>query len=125
MHGLAHLSGRLEQGSAVEAQQVMFAGLFCVGAEFLQVDAHAKQVAMAGIADVDFLPTPDTHHIVGIGPARRKALWSAFGSIAKIKAASVEELAAVSGMNQPAAEAVYHFFAVQREWKGETSYEIR
>ena len=64
-------------------------------------------------------------HIVGIGPARRKALWSAFGSIAKIKAASVEELAAVSGMNQPAAEAVYHFFAAQREWKGETSHEIR
>ncbi len=62
-------------------------------------------------------------HIVGIGPARRKALWSAFGSIAKIKAASVEELAAVSGMNRPAAEAVYHFFAAQREWKGETAHE--
>ena len=62
-------------------------------------------------------------HIVGIGPARRKALWSAFGSIAKIKGASVEELAAVSGMNRPAAEAVYHFFAAQREWKGETAHE--
>jgi excinuclease ABC subunit C len=64
-------------------------------------------------------------HIVGIGPARRKALWSAFGSIAKIKAADVEKLAAVPGMNRPAAEAVYHFFAVQREWKGETSHELR
>lgn len=62
-------------------------------------------------------------HIVGIGPARRKALWSAFGSLAKIKGASVEELAAVSGMNRPAAEAVYHFFAAQREWKGETAHE--
>lgn len=62
-------------------------------------------------------------HIVGIGPARRKALWSAFGSLAKIKTASVEELAAVSGMNRPAAEAVYHFFAAQREWKGETAHE--
>jgi len=49
-------------------------------------------------------------HITGIGPKRRKALWDHFGSLAKIKAATVEELAAVPGMNWPAAEAVYNFF---------------
>ena len=58
-------------------------------------------------------------HIVGIGPARRKSLWSTFGTIAKIKAASVDELAQAPGMNRPAAEAVYQFFATQRAWKGE------
>ena len=49
-------------------------------------------------------------HISGIGPKRRKALWDHFGSIAKIKAASVEELADAPGMTVPAAEAVYRFF---------------
>ena len=59
-------------------------------------------------------------HIVGIGPARRKSLWSTFGTMAKIKAASVDELAAAPGMNRPAAEAVYQFFEAQRELKGES-----
>ncbi len=49
-------------------------------------------------------------HIPGIGPKRRKALWDHFGSLAKIKAAAVAELAKVDGMSNPAAEAVYHFF---------------
>lgn len=49
-------------------------------------------------------------HINGIGPKRRKALWDAFGSLEQIKAASVEQLAAVEGMNLPAAEAVHLFF---------------
>lgn len=49
-------------------------------------------------------------HINGIGPKRRKALWDAFGSLDKIKSASVEELAAVDGMTLPSAEAVYLFF---------------
>ena len=62
-------------------------------------------------------------HIVGIGPTRRKALWSTFGTIANIKAASVDELAAAPGMNRPAAEAVYQFFAAQRELRGELKGE--
>jgi len=49
-------------------------------------------------------------HIDGIGPKRRKALWDAFGSLDKMRTASVEELAGVEGMNLPAAEAVYLFF---------------
>lgn len=53
-------------------------------------------------------------HVDGIGPTRRKALWAYFGSLAKIKAASVEELAMVEGMNHPAAQAVYNFFAAQQ-----------
>ena len=53
-------------------------------------------------------------HIVGIGPRRRKALWNHFGNLAKIKEASVEELAMVDGMNRPSAEAVHDFFLVQK-----------
>ena len=44
--------------------------------------------------------------IPGIGPARRKELLKAFGSLKAIREASPEELAAVKGMNRPAAEAV-------------------
>ncbi len=53
-------------------------------------------------------------HIDGIGPKRRKMLWNHFGNLSKIKTASVEELAAVDGMNLPAAEAVYQFFAARQ-----------
>ena len=49
-------------------------------------------------------------HIVGVGPKRRQSLWTHFGTLDKIKAASIEELAAAPGMNRPAAEAVFHFF---------------
>lgn len=56
-------------------------------------------------------------HVEGIGPTRRKALWAHFGTLDKIKAATVDELAAVKGMNRPSAQAVYNFFSVQR--KGE------
>lgn len=57
-------------------------------------------------------------NIVGIGPKRRQALWSHFGTLNKIKSAGVDELAAAPGMNRPAAEAVYNFFAAQRELLG-------
>lgn len=49
-------------------------------------------------------------HVPGIGATRRKALWDAFNSLAKMKAATVEELAAVPTMTLPAAQAVYDFF---------------
>jgi excinuclease ABC subunit C len=44
--------------------------------------------------------------IPGIGPKRRRALLSHFGSIDRIRAAPVEELAAVPGMTRRAAEQV-------------------
>jgi excinuclease ABC subunit C len=42
--------------------------------------------------------------IDGIGPKRRRALLQKFGSIQAIRAASVEELAAVPGMTKRAAQ---------------------
>ncbi|MCP4361284.1 MAG: excinuclease ABC subunit UvrC, partial [Chloroflexi bacterium] len=44
--------------------------------------------------------------IAGIGPKRRRALLAKFGSLDAIRAASLEELVAVPGMNKKAAEAI-------------------
>jgi excinuclease ABC subunit C len=63
------------------------------------VGYHRKLRSKHGIASqLDQIP--------GIGPQRRQALLKAFGSIQAIRAASVEELAAVPGMTRPAAEQV-------------------
>lgn len=48
--------------------------------------------------------------IPGIGPGRRKELMRHFQGIEEIKAASVEELAALSTMNGKVAQQVYDFF---------------
>ena len=47
------------------------------------------------------------HDIEGIGDRRRNALLRHFGSVAKMKHASVDELASVEGMNRPAADRVF------------------
>ncbi len=48
--------------------------------------------------------------IPGVGPARRKALMRHFKSIDEIRAASVEELAALPELNRSAAEGIWKFF---------------
>ena len=48
--------------------------------------------------------------IEGIGPARRKALLRAFGSVENIAAADTDALRAVDGMNEKSAKSVYAFF---------------
>ncbi len=48
--------------------------------------------------------------IPGIGPARKKALLRHFGSLEKIKQATVEELSAVKGMTKTAAEEIEKFY---------------
>jgi len=54
---------------------------------------HKKKTVIAAL---DSVP--------GIGPSRKKALLKAFGSIAAIKEAPIEEIAAVKGMNVPLAQ---------------------
>ncbi len=49
-------------------------------------------------------------HVEGIGPKRRQELWKAFKTLDAMRAASVEELAAVEGMNKAAAQTLYDFF---------------
>jgi excinuclease ABC subunit C len=44
--------------------------------------------------------------VPGIGPARRRALLQKFGDIESIRHASLEELTAVSGINEEIARAI-------------------
>jgi excinuclease ABC subunit C len=63
------------------------------------ITAHRSQRSRRGIASqLDTVP--------GIGPKRRKALLQAFGSIDKLREASVEELSQVAGITVDLAESV-------------------
>jgi excinuclease ABC subunit C len=63
------------------------------------ITAHRARRSKQGLASqLDAIP--------GIGPTRRKALLKHFGSMDKIREASIEELSAVKGMNTNAAESV-------------------
>jgi len=63
------------------------------------ITAHRNKRSKLGLASqLDSIPE--------IGPTRRKALLKHFGSIDKIKEASIEELASVKGMNENAAKNV-------------------
>ena len=63
------------------------------------ITAHRARRSKQGMASIlDSIPS--------IGPARRKALLKHFGSVDKIRQASIEELAATPGMNLAAAESV-------------------
>ena len=58
-------------------------------------------------------------HVEGIGPKRRQALWKAFKTLEAMKAATVEELAAVEGMNAAVAQTLYDFFRLDLPEKKE------
>jgi excinuclease ABC subunit C len=63
------------------------------------ITAHRNKRSKLGLASqLDSIPE--------IGPTRRKALLKHFGSIDKIKEASIEELSAIKGMNETAAKNV-------------------
>ncbi len=63
------------------------------------ITAHRKKRSKLGLAS-------QLESIPGIGPARRKALLKNFGSVDKIREAKIDELAAVKGMNETAAESI-------------------
>jgi excinuclease ABC subunit C len=63
------------------------------------ITAHRARRSKQGLASqLDSIP--------GIGPTRRKALLKHFGSMDKIREASMEDLTAVKGMNESAAESI-------------------
>jgi len=59
------------------------------------------------------LTTSELDGVPGLGPARRATLLRRFGSVRKLRAASVPEIAAVPGLGRQTAEAVYR--ALHRE----------
>ncbi|MDA1330609.1 MAG: excinuclease ABC subunit UvrC [Chloroflexi bacterium] len=63
------------------------------------ITAHRAQRSKRGIASqLDAVP--------GIGPAKRKALLTTFGSLDKVRAASLDELSTVRGINTELAESI-------------------
>ena len=63
------------------------------------ITAHRNRRAKQGIASqLDKIP--------GVGPVKRKALLSRFGSVSDIRDASIEELTAVTGINAPLAQTI-------------------
>jgi len=63
------------------------------------ITAHRARRTKQGMASrLDTIP--------GIGPARRKSLLRHFGSIEKIRLASLDELAAIPGLNKAVAESI-------------------
>ncbi len=50
----------------------------------------------------------------GIGAVRKRALLEKYGSLARMRRASIDELAAVDGMNRRAAEQLYEFLKTHR-----------
>jgi excinuclease ABC subunit C len=63
------------------------------------ITAHRARRTKQGMASqLDSIP--------GIGPARRKSLLRHFGSVDKIRSASLDELAALAGMTRAAAESI-------------------
>ncbi|MGC1376384.1 MAG: excinuclease ABC subunit UvrC [Anaerolineales bacterium] len=63
------------------------------------ITAHRKRRSKIGLASqLDSIP--------GIGPTRRKSLLKHFGSVDKIREATLEELTSAPGMNKAAAESV-------------------
>jgi excinuclease ABC subunit C len=80
------------------------AGLFLVQrvrdeAHRFAITHHRARRRRAGLAS-------QLESIPGVGPARRKALLKAFGSLDAIRAASVEQLAAVPGIPHTVAQAI-------------------
>jgi excinuclease ABC subunit C len=63
------------------------------------ITAHRKRRSREGITSIlDIIP--------GIGPVKRRALIAHFGSVDKIRSASIEELTAVKGINEGLAHAL-------------------
>jgi excinuclease ABC subunit C len=57
------------------------------------ITTHRRQRAKSGLASrLDSIP--------GVGPARRKALLTKFGSIEKIRSASVDDLSSIPGISE-------------------------
>ncbi len=55
--------------------------------------------------------------VAGVGPARRKALLRHFGSLKRVRAATVEDLMQVSGITETVAQAIQHLFTHEQQIK--------
>ena len=77
----------------------------------IQEEVHRYTVSRMQGAKRKTLTTSSLEKIPGIGPAKAKRLLAKFGSIKKIREATPDEIAAVQGLGQKDAEAIFAFFA--------------
>jgi excinuclease ABC subunit C len=82
-------------------------GLFLV--QRVRDEAHRFAVTTHRRARNKLGLTSTLEAIPGVGPQRRKALLTTFGSMDKIRAASVDQLAAVPGMTRKVAQRIKEF----------------
>lgn len=75
----------------------------------LQEEVHRFTVARMSGAKRKSLRTSSLEKVKGIGPAKAKSLMTHFGTLAKMRTASVGDIAAVSGISQTDAENIYSF----------------
>ena len=75
----------------------------------MQEEAHRFAIKASSGAKTKSLTKSSLEKIPGIGPAKAKSLLSAM-PLSKIKVASVEEIAAVSGIGKGDAESIYKYF---------------
>lgn len=76
----------------------------------LQEEVHRHAVRATMGAKGKSLKRSSLESISGVGRERAKRLLAYFGTLGKIKTASLDELCAVRGMTRPAATAVYHHY---------------
>jgi excinuclease ABC subunit C len=134
--GVGQLNAALDGVSDLPTDDVAFVGLAKRFEELWRPD-HARPVVLPRGSDALFLVqrvrdeahrfaidyqrrrrTKTVSHselddVPGIGPARRKALLQRFGSVAALRGASVEELAAVPGVSSTLAATVRDHFATR------------
>ncbi len=82
----------------------------------LQEEAHRFAVKSSQGAKIKTMTHSTLEKIEGIGPAKSRALLSAM-PLAKIRAASVDELTAVKGIGKADAERIYRYFEEKRKGK--------
>ena len=76
----------------------------------IQEEVHRVAVRQTMGAKRKTLRRSKLEDIPGIGPARAKLLLSAFGGLSKLKKAMKDDIAAVRGISQTDAAAVYRYF---------------
>jgi len=132
--GVGQLNAALDGVADLPTDDIAFVGLAKKFEELWRPD-HARPVVLPRGSDALFLVqrvrdeahrfaihyqrnrrTKTVSHselddVPGIGPARRKALLQRFGSVAALRAASVDELAAVPGVSSTLAATVRDHFA--------------
>ena len=101
LRGLVSPEGELDIGKTTRAFRLLYA---------VSEEVHRFAISYHRAARSSELKTSQLRVIDGVGENRAAALLKAFGSVDGVRAATVDELAAVKGMSRAAAENVRKFF---------------